>query len=213
MIQTSPLPEIAPEHLMEVGTIVSPQGLQGALRVYPSSDFPERFLNPGLRWLQLPNASAPQMVELVAGRALPGKNLYVIELAGIGDRTQAENLRGAKLLVSQEDRPPLGEEEYHVADLLNLQVINQLTGETIGQITDVFSAGHDLLEVTLKTPPPENSPEIELSPPKRNKQRRKQSKPPTVLIPFVKEIVPVIDLKAGCVEIHPPPGLLEVNQA
>jgi len=35
----------------------------------------------------------------------------------------------------------------------------------------------------------------------------------TVLIPFVQEIVPVVDLEAGRIEVLPPPGLLEVNQA
>ncbi|MCJ8279194.1 MAG: ribosome maturation factor RimM, partial [Rivularia sp. ALOHA_DT_140] len=33
----------------------------------------------------------------------------------------------------------------------------------------------------------------------------------TVLIPFVKEIVPVVDLEAGRIEITPPDGLLELN--
>jgi 16S rRNA processing protein RimM len=42
------------EEWIEIGTIVSPQGLNGELRVYSNSDFPERFLVPGKRWLQAP---------------------------------------------------------------------------------------------------------------------------------------------------------------
>ncbi|MGL6344883.1 MAG: ribosome maturation factor RimM, partial [Waterburya sp.] len=43
--------------LLEVGTITSPQGLKGELRVYPDSDFPERFIQAGIRWLQHPQTS------------------------------------------------------------------------------------------------------------------------------------------------------------
>ena len=31
-----------------------------------------------------------------------------------------------------------------------------------------------------------------------------------VLVPFVAEIVPVVDVDAGVVEVDPPPGLLDV---
>ena len=37
---------------LTIGEIVAPQGLKGEVRVNPSSDFPERFVEPGLRWLQ-----------------------------------------------------------------------------------------------------------------------------------------------------------------
>ena len=37
---------------LTVGEIVAPHGLRGEVRVNPSSDFPERFLESGQRWLQ-----------------------------------------------------------------------------------------------------------------------------------------------------------------
>ena len=46
---------ITDEEWIEIGTIVAPQGLHGELRVYPDSDFPERFLVPGTRWLKHPH--------------------------------------------------------------------------------------------------------------------------------------------------------------
>jgi hypothetical protein len=70
---------------LEVGRIVAPQGLDGSLRVYPDSDFPERFLEPGDRWLLRPGQGEPEVVQLTAGRYLPGKGLYVVKLAGICD--------------------------------------------------------------------------------------------------------------------------------
>ncbi|MGF1481435.1 MAG: ribosome maturation factor RimM [Cyanophyceae cyanobacterium] len=182
------------EQRLEIGTVVAPQGLRGELRVYPNSDFPERFEQPGKRWLQSPKSDRLQVVELLSGRYLPGKKLYVVKLAGVNTRTDAEALRGYKLLVDRRDRPHLEEDEYHVSDLLGLEVYNQLTRETIGVVTDVFGAGNDLLAVKLS---PLDTP---------------QHKSATVLIPFVKEIVPVVDIQRGRLEITPPLGLLEVNQ-
>jgi 16S rRNA processing protein RimM len=195
---------------LEIGIIVAPQGLRGEVRVLSESDFPARFEQPGKRWLLPPNNLPPQEVELLAGHYLPGKNIYVISLAGVEDRNQAEALRGCKLLVPHSDRPELAEDEYHVADLLNLEVYNQLTGENIGQVTDVLAAGNDLLEVRLH-----QQPGGEKSPPAHSSQVTRQSKrhklkPTTVLIPFVKEIVPVVDLGGGRIEVVPPPGLLEI---
>ncbi|MFW6357972.1 MAG: ribosome maturation factor RimM [Chroococcales cyanobacterium] len=195
------------EDWIEIGTIVSPQGLGGELRVYPNSDFPERFEEPGVRWLQYPNASEPRAIELERGRQVPGKLLYVIKLAGISDRTQAEALRGCKLLVPNSDRPILEEDEYHVSELLDIEVYDQTSGEIVGVVTDVFTAGNDLLEVTLS-----KQPELDETP-TTEKKRKKKPKKAKVLIPFVKEIVPVVDIAAKRIEITPPPGLLEVHSA
>lgn len=204
------------ENWIEIGTIVAPQGLRGEVRVKSNSDFPERFEQPGERWLQCDKQSNPQSIELLAGYQIPGKDLYVLKLRGIENRQEAESLRGCQLLVKKSDRPSLGEEEYHVQDLINLQVYNQLNGENIGVIINVFTAGNDLLEVKLH-----QQPEIkEKLPPdldkinrisKRKKFKPKKPKEITVLIPFVQDIVPIVNLKEGRIEINPPQGLLSIN--
>jgi 16S rRNA processing protein RimM len=124
------------------------------------------------------------------------------------------------LLVPQSDRPALGEDEYHVLDLIGLEVFNQLTSETFGTVVDVISAGNDLLEVQPHSLQPsitpavaDNTSTLTAGNHGRRKPRIKSSKPQTtVLIPFVKAIVPVVDLQAGRVEITPTPGLLEINE-
>jgi len=183
---------------LEIGKIVAPQGLAGEVRVYPNSDFPERFEQPGQRWLLRPGETEPQPIELLGGRYIEGKGLYVVELAGVDDRHKAEALRGCLLLVPESDRPELGEDEYHVRDLIGLEVFNQLTQEVLGTVVDVFPAGNDLLEVELYQQEESNTEPLI--------QNRK-----TVLIPFVKAIAPVVDLDARRIEIAPPPGLLEIN--
>lgn len=200
---------------LEIGTIVAPQGLKGELRVYPSSDFPERFLEPGIRWLQEPETGKIEEIELVRGRYLAGKNLYIITIDGVEDRDTAEALKGAKILVEQDDLPELAEDEYHVSELIGLEVYHQETSEKIGVVTNLFTAGNDLLEVRLEQQPVQTEKPIrDLSQisrrTKRKQFRPKPNKPVTILIPFVKEIVPIVDLETGRIEINPPTGLLEI---
>lgn len=198
---------------IEIGTIVAPQGLYGELRVYPNSDFPERFLREGTRWLQNPDTGDIEAIELLGGRYIPGKNLYVIALEDIEDRSSAEALRDYTILVPKSDRPELAEGEFHVADLINLEVYLQQTKENIGIVTDIFNTGHDLLEVTLhKQPELETVKNPDLSQisrrSKRKKYKQKKIKPVTILIPFVTEIVPLVDIENNRIEINPPEGLL-----
>lgn len=196
---------------LEIGRIVAPQGLQGEVRVYPESDFPERFLEPGDRWLWLPTANRParptpdadrstaqrvqsrraqspepRPVKLLAGRYIPKANLYVVRLSGVNDRTAAEQLRGARLLVSAESRPMLDEGEYHLADLIGLRAIDRSTGEDVGEVIGLVAGAQDLLEI------------------------RVTARDRVVMVPFVDAIVPVVDVAAGRLELEPPPGLLDL---
>jgi 16S rRNA processing protein RimM len=211
---------------IEIGTIVGAQGLDGEVRVYPNSDFPERFIEPGKRWLLYPNKTEPESIEFLGGRYIPGKGLYAVELEEVEDRESAEALRGCKLFVEKTDRPYLEPDEFYVQDLLGMQVFNQLTGEILGIVTDIIPAGNDLLEVETNPAPAEITPaeteqseapksEIEHKYSRRKKQKPRppKSKSTKVLIPFVNEIVPVVDLEQGRIEISPPPGLLdEISQ-
>ena len=198
---------------LEVGTIVSPQGLQGEVKVLSLSDFPERFEKKGQRWLRSPKGETPQLVNLKYGRNIPGKNLYIVKLAEINSREQAETLRNYKLLVPISDRVPIAKDEYHVADLIDLEVYLQETGELVGHVRDIFSTGHDLLEVELlpKLIPEvvsETLPEMEEAIAEEEKVVNK--KPKTILIPFVMKIVPVVDIANKRIEITPPAGLLDL---
>lgn len=181
---------------LEIGEIVSAQGLNGEVRVYPDSDFPERFEKPGKRWLLRSGQTEPQPIELLSGRYIPHKGIYVVKLAGVNDRTQAEALQGCKLMVPESDRPNLEEDEFHVLDLIGLEVFNQLTDESIGVVEDIATAGNDVLIV---------SPVSSIANDQGKITKKKQ-----ILIPFVKEIVPVVDLKNRRIEITPPTGLLEI---
>jgi len=179
------------EELLVVGRIVAAQGLQGELRVNPLSDFPERFTRPGRRWLSQRQGPA-QDVQLLSGRQLPGKELFVIRLEGVGDRSAAEALVGRELMVPSSDRPRLKRGEFHLLDLVGLEVrllqADGSPGTTLGRVRDLLHAGNDLLEVER----PAGAP---------------------LLIPFVTAIVPRVELAEGWIGITPPPGLLELGDS
>jgi 16S rRNA processing protein RimM len=173
---------------MEIGSIVGAHGIKGEVKVYPNSDFPERFTKSGERWLWGNGDVEPRLVQLQKGYEIPGRGLYVLQLDGLSDRNQAENLRGSMLILPITDRPKLSPGEYHSQDLIDLPVFHQVTGAQIGIVADIFSAGHEILLVNA----PSGDKTVE------------------VMIPFVKEIVPIVDLTNRRIEILPPPGLLEI---
>ena len=205
-----------PGDLLEVGRLVSAQGLQGELRLNPLSDFPERFTVPGQRWLQGRTGPA-KAVTLLSGRQLPGRELYVLRLEGVNDRSSAEALVGHALLVPASDRPPLAEGEFHLLDLVGLEVRLLADGGVIGRVTDLLHAGNDLLEVELAAAPdtaPDAAPDpgqpAEAGPAPGSGLPAGSTKPRRILIPFVEPIVPEVHLAEGWLGITPPPGLLEI---
>ncbi|MBE9076570.1 ribosome maturation factor RimM [Romeria aff. gracilis LEGE 07310] len=201
---------------LTIGRVVGAHGLNGWLKVYPESDFPERFVRPGDRWLLRPQATEPEPIQLLAGRYLDAKKQYLIQLAGIENRNQAEDLLYCQLVVPVDDRLPLEPGEFHVADLVGLSVILRESQTQIGQVVDILSAGQDLLEVALDADAlntqnlDTQNRQTDLSPQKGgSKARSRRSK---ILIPFVEQIVPVVDLANQRIEIDPPSGLIEAQR-
>jgi 16S rRNA processing protein RimM len=190
-----------PADLLLVGRVVAAQGLGGELRVQPLSDFPERFTSPGRRWLRRRGEPA-QCWQLLSGRQLPGRELFVLRLATIEDRTAAEALVGADLLVAASDRPALAEGEFHLLDLVGLEVRLLPQGRPIGRVEDLIHAGQDLLEISLWGEDQPLRMEGPSAPGIGRSSRR--------LVPFVKAIVPEVHPDEGWLGLMPPPGLLEL---
>jgi len=180
---TSAAPTSADDWL-PVGKVVAVQGLKGELRINPASEFPERFTEPGTRWLKA-RGKAPREIELKSGRQLPGKSVFVVRFEGIDSRDAAEALVGQTLIVPADDRPELEEGEYHLLDLVGLEARLNAEGEAIGTVSDLISGGNELLEI-------------------------KTQDGRTLMVPFVEAIVPEVHLTDGWLLLTPPPGLLEL---
>ena len=65
-----------------VGLITSCHGINGQVKVKSLSDFEERFLKPGMRWLQKEN-EPPSKIELISGFKQPGKESFIVKFQGI----------------------------------------------------------------------------------------------------------------------------------
>jgi len=170
-----------------VGFITSCHGINGQVKVKSLSDFEERFLKPGMRWLQKENET-PSEIKLTTGFKQPGKETYIINFQGINTRNDAEQLKGFKILVKTDKLPKLKKEEFHLLELINLRVktVENNKLQIIGKVIDLDNEKNNLLVIELF---------------KNNKK---------VLIPFVNEIVPTVDLKNNFLIINPPKGLLEL---
>ena len=170
-----------------VGLITSCHGLNGQVKVKSLSDFEERFLKPGMRWLQKENES-PLEIELISGYKQPGKETFIVKLQGINTRNQAEQIKKSKILVKTDKIPKLKKEEYHLLELINLEVKTLENDELkiIGKVINLENEKNNLLVIELF------------------KDKKK------VLIPFVEEIVPLLDIKNNFLIIEPPKGLLEL---
>ena len=172
---------------LTVGLITSCHGINGQVKVKSLSDFEERFLKPGIRWLQKED-EPPSKIELISGFKQPGKETFVIKLKDINSRNHAEQLKKFKLLVKTDELPKLNKEEFHLLELINLKV-NTLENDklnTIGKVINLENEKNNLLVIELF------------------KNQKK------VLIPFVEEIVPLVDIKNNFLTINPPNGLLEL---
>jgi len=172
---------------LTVGLITSCHGINGQVKVKSLSDFEERFLKPGIRWMQKEN-EAPTKIELLSGFKQPGKETFIIKLHGINTRDHAEQLKKFKILVKTDKLPKLNKEEFHLLELINLEVKTLENDElkVIGKVINLENEKNNLLVIELF------------------KNQKK------VFIPFVKEIVPLIDLKNNFLIINPPNGLLEL---
>ena len=96
-----------------VGFITSCHGINGQVKVKSLSDFKERFIKPGTRWLQKEN-EAPSEIELTSGFKQPGKEIFIIKFQGINTRDHAEELKKYKILVKTSELPKLKKEEFYI---------------------------------------------------------------------------------------------------
>jgi 16S rRNA processing protein RimM len=109
---------------------------------------------------------------------------FVVHFAGVDDRNAAEALRGQTLTIEVDPAElPEDPDEFYDHQLVGLKVVLE-DGSLIGVIGEVIHLpSQDLLSV-------------------------KREGDTEVLIPFVMEFVPDIDLDSKTVTITPPPGLL-----
>ena len=168
--------------LLQVGRVTRPHGVRGEVMVEVRTDEPEQRFAVGATLRTDREAPAALTVETVR----PHQGRLIVGFTGVADRDAAETLRGTLLHVDSESVPaPEHPDEFHDRQLVGLAVVTP-AGERLGEVARVDHApAADLLVVAR----PDGR---------------------TALVPFVKAIVPEVDLPGGRVVVDPPPGLLEL---
>ncbi|HVF21154.1 MAG TPA: ribosome maturation factor RimM [Mycobacteriales bacterium] len=164
-----------------VGRIGKAHGVKGEVSVDVRTDDPERRFVVGERLSTDPDRGD---LEIVGVRAHHGRLL--IAFRGVSDRNAAESLRGTLVVVDSSTVGETGPDEWWDHDLVGLRV-ELGDGAPLGEVTEVVHLpGNDLLAI------------------KRDDGRE-------ALIPFVAEIVPIVDVRGGRVVVEPPEGLLDLD--
>ncbi len=165
-----------------VGRIGRPQGVRGEGTVEVRTDAPEERFSPGARLFPVGRAGLPGALTVSSRRWQGGR--LVVALAGVEDRTAAEGLRGA-VLEAEVDPGVVADDEYHDLALIGMTVRDP-DGAEVGVVAEVLHLpGQDLLAVRR----PEGA---------------------ELLVPFVRAIVPEVDLERRRIVVDLPPGLAEL---
>ncbi|HEU4424557.1 MAG TPA: ribosome maturation factor RimM [Pilimelia sp.] len=197
-----------------VGRVVRPHGIRGEVIVEVRTDEPEaRFFTGAALATDVPapaRASAAAEAAAAAGASAAGapagvgetrwsvpdrltieavrshQGRLIVGFEGVSDRDVAEALRGVLLCVDSADvAPPTDPDEFLDHQLVGLRAVTP-AGETLGEVARIDHApAADLLVL-------------------------RRSAGGTALVPFVKAIVPEVDLAGGRVVVDPPEGLLEL---
>ena len=165
--------------LLVVGRIGRAHGVLGEVTIEIRTDLPDERFFIGATLTTDPVERGPLTIESVRDH----NGILLLKFKEASDRTAVEKLRDTLLMadVDMADEAVV-EGEYHVQQLVGLEVVDT-SGNTFGELADVLNLpGQDVLAI--------NTPNGE------------------VLIPFVKEFVPTVDLENRKITIAPPEGLL-----
>ena len=178
-----------------VGRIGRAHGVRGDVVVGVRTDEPELRFAPGSRLDTDPVGVGPLTV---AGYRWHSGDLLV-RFAEISDRDAAAALGGTWLMVDSGALGALDDpDEFRDGDLVGLTV-RTVDGTVVGTVADVLHHGQDVLAID-----PAGAAGAVGSAGARAGQ---------ILIPFVKAIVPEVDVAAGVLVIDPPEGLLNLQDA
>ncbi|MBK8260932.1 MAG: 16S rRNA processing protein RimM [Nannocystis sp.] len=129
---------------LAVASVVAAHGIRGAVKVH-LHDPESESLALG-RTVQL--GADGRYAKIIESSRVPGKNIVRLQLSGVGDRDQAEALRGVELHVERASLPPLAEDEFYLEDAIGLAVERAGASPSLGVVVGLTSNGvQDLFEV------------------------------------------------------------------
>ncbi|MEW6636467.1 MAG: ribosome maturation factor RimM [Actinomycetota bacterium] len=152
-----------------IGVVASPHGVRGTIRVRPSGS--GRHLREGIEPL-----IAGIRRRIMRSRETPKG--YLVDLEGVGDRSEAARLRGEELVLDRSELDEPEEGEFYVADLVGLLAVDE-SGKGIGTVSATFETpAHEVLVI--------------------------ETEAEELYLPFTREHVPKVSLGEGRLVARPP---------
>lgn len=168
------------EDLYQVGAITQTHGIKGEVKVFPMTDDVSRFEK--MKGLILDTGKEKITLEVTSAR--PQKNLVILKFKEFDNINDVERFKGCGLYVTKENRVKCEEDEYFIADLIDMTAVGD-DGVTYGIVCDVISTGANDVYV-VKTP--------------ENKE---------ILFPAIKDCILNVDLEKREILVHAMNGLLD----
>lgn len=167
------------EKLLKVGVITTTHGVRGEVKVYPTTDDAGRFLD--LSEVLLDTGKEYRKLEIQNVKFY--KNLAILKFKGIDNINDIEKYKGRGLWIPREQGQVLSEDEYYIADLLDMEVLQE-NGTLVGRLKDVLETGANDVYI-VETP--------------EGKE---------ILLPAIKDCILKVDIEAGKMTVHIMDGLL-----
>lgn len=168
------------EDLLKVGIISSTHGIRGEVKVFPTTDDPQRFKK--LKNILLDSGKEKRNLKIQSVKFF--KQFVILKFEEIDDINDVEKYRGSSLYVTRDQAVKLKEDEYFIADLIGLTVIAE-EEKLEGTLKDVMETGANDVYV------------IELTDGRE------------LLLPAIKECVLSVDIEKGEMKIRLLDGLLD----
>ena len=169
------------ESRFRIGIFSSTHGIRGEIKVYPTTDSPDRFRSLKEVILETREGDLTLTVE----KARPAKGMIILKFKGIDSINDIERLKGASLFVTRENAAPLTEGSFYIADLIGCRVETE-EGRYLGDLRDVLPTGANDVFV-VKDPEKKDSREY--------------------LLPNIRDCVLRIDPEARLIVVHLMDGL------
>ena len=168
------------EERLQVGVIASTHGVRGEVKVFPTTDDVRRFKK--LKEVILDTGKENRILEIEQVKFF--KQFAILKFKGIDTLDEVEKYRKKSLYVTRENAVRLNKDEYFIADLIGLKVLDE-AGEALGELEDVIETGaNDVYQI------------------KMNDGRQ-------LLLPAIRQCVLEVDVEAGFMKIHILDGLLD----
>ena len=167
-----------------VGRIGKAHGLRGDVTINVRTDEPERrFAAGSVLGVEAPSGSATTLRNLTVASSRWHSSVLLVRFEEVPDRTAAEAARGILLHASiPADESPEDPDEFYDHQLVGLTAYD-LDGVVLGEVTGLVHGAQDLLAI-------------------RATDGR------DTLVPFVKALVPEVDVAGGRVVVADRPGLV-----